>query len=217
MDSAPRPGKAGGKTGAAVSDSDRRADGLLSVSPMNCKPVDPASTTRRRALQLLSSSIAAAMTRCGQPLEQIVPYVEMPERLVAGEPRRFATALALAGYGRAMLGISVDGRPIKIEGNPQDRYNGGGTDVFAEADVLALYDPDRSRAPAKDGIIASWEQFSGEWANAARAQSRLRGREIALLTGRITSPTLLRLISALKMQFPELRQYRYEPANDDAA
>ncbi len=184
---------------------------------MTGNPVDLANATRRRALQLLSSSIAVAVARCGQPLEQIVPYVDMPERLVAGEPRRFATALPLSGYGRGMIGITIDGRPIKIEGNPRDTFNGGGTDVFAEADVLTLYDPDRSRAPAKDGIVASWEQFGSEWTDAARAQSQLRGAGIALLTGRITSPTLLRTISTLKMQFPELRQYRYEPANDDQA
>ena len=172
--------------------------------------------TRRRALQLLSSSMAAALVRCGTPVDQIVPYVDMLERLVAGEPQRYATALPFAGYGRGVIGITVDGRPIKIEGNPSDTYCGGRTDVFAEAEILSLYDPDRSRAPQKDGIVASWAQFGGEWENSVRAQIS-DGAGIALVSGRIISPTLLRMVQAVKLRFPALRQYRYEPISDDAA
>ena len=190
---------------------------MFAVPPVKTNAGHPGEATRRRALQLLSSSMAVALARCGTPLEQIVPYVDMPERLVAGEPRRYATALPFAGYGRGVIGITVDGRPIKIEGNPSDTYNGGGTDVFAEAEILSLYDPDRSRAPQKDGIVASWEQFGSEWENAARAQIASGGAGIALVGGRMTSPTLLRMVQSLKTRFPALRQYRYEPVSDDFA
>ena len=172
-------------------------------------------TNRRRALQLLSSSLAVAMTRCGEPREEIVPYVEMPERLVPGIPVRYATALPMGGYGRGVLGITIDGRPIKLEGNLRDEFGGGGTDIFAESAVLSLYDPDRSRIPIKDGIVASWEQFSGEWANGPGAGTANGGAGMALVTGRITSPTMLAGIGALKMRYPELRHYRYEAAHDD--
>lgn len=150
-------------------------------------------------------------------MEEIVPYVDMPERLVPGEPVRYASALPMGGYGRGIIGITIDGRPIKIEGNPRDRFGGGGTDIFAEAEVLSLYDPDRSRTPIKDGIVASWEQFAGEWANNPGAEASRRGAGMALVSGRITSPTLLAGIAALKMRYPELRHYRYEAAHDDAS
>jgi len=189
---------------------------LFTVPPVKNHGGKASDATRRRALQLLSSSIGVALARCGTPVEQIVPYVDMPERLVAGEPQRYATALPFAGYGRGVIGITVDGRPIKIEGNPSDTYSGGRTDVFAEAEILSLYDPDRSRAPQKDGIVASWEQFGGEWEKAASAQVAGGGAAMALVSGRITSPTLLRMIQALKTRFPALRQYRYEPISDDA-
>jgi Fe-S-cluster-containing dehydrogenase component len=170
---------------------------------------------RRRALQLFSAGVAAAMTRCGQPQDEIVPYVDMPEGRFEGETVRYATALPLSGYGRGVLGITVDGRPIKIEGNPRHPYSLGATDIFAEAEVLSLYDPDRSRAPLKNGTVASWQEFATAWARWSQAETT--GAGMALVTGRITSPTLLRLISALKTQFPQLRHYRYEPVHDDAA
>ena len=83
--------------------------------------------------------------------QEIVPYVEMPERLTPGVPLRFASALPLAGYGRGVIVTSVEGRPIKIDGNPRHPASLGSTDVFAEAAVLSLYDPDRSQAPRSGG------------------------------------------------------------------
>jgi Fe-S-cluster-containing dehydrogenase component/anaerobic selenocysteine-containing dehydrogenase len=171
---------------------------------------------RRRALSLLSSALAAIAARCSPPQEEIVPYVEMPERLVPGEPLRFATALSLSGYGRGAIAISIDGRPIKIEGNPRHPYSLGATDVFGEAEALSVYDPDRSQTPQKEGQIASWREFLTEW---ARWTETTAGNSVgmALVTGRITSPTLLRALGMCKARFPELRHYRYEPVNDDRA
>src|ERR1700691_4698289 len=74
---------------------------------------------RRAALKLFTSGAALALASCGRPAEEIVPYVELPERLVPGVPLRFATALPLAGYGRGVIVTSVEGRPTKIEGNPR--------------------------------------------------------------------------------------------------
>lgn len=169
---------------------------------------------RRVALKLMASAVAATMARCSPPDEEIIPYVDMPERLVAGVPMRFATTLALSGYGRGFLGISVDGRPIKIEGNPRHPFSLGATDVFAEAEVLSLYDPGRSSGVLRDGQIANWEVFATEWERVVGATA---GSAIALVTGRIVSPTTLARVDALKARFPGLRWYRYEPVNDDAA
>jgi hypothetical protein len=98
---------------------------------------------RRATLKLFVSGAALALSCCGPPHEEIVPYVEMPERQIPGVPLQFATALALAGYGRGVIVTSVEGRPIKIEGNPRHPASFGATDIFAEAAVLSLYDPDR--------------------------------------------------------------------------
>jgi Fe-S-cluster-containing dehydrogenase component/anaerobic selenocysteine-containing dehydrogenase len=170
---------------------------------------------RREALALLSSALAITLAGCQQPQEEIVPYVEMPERIVPGQPLRFATVLPLAGYGRGMHAITIDGRPIKIEGNPHHPYSLGATDLFAEADVLSLYDPDRSKTPVHQGAVASWQEFTTAWTRVS--ESDTRGATLALVTGRITSPTMLRQVAVLKKRFPELRHYRYEAVSDDAA
>ena len=169
---------------------------------------------RRLALKLLASAMAATMARCSRPDEEIIPYANMPEGLVAGVPMRFATTLTLGGYGRGFLGISVDGRPIKIEGNPKHPFSLGATDIFAEAEVLSLYDPDRSTAIHHGDMIATWDVFAADWARNMRTKS---GEGVALVTGRIVSLTALARIAALKSRYPALRWYRYEPVNDDAA
>ena len=169
---------------------------------------------RRVALKLMASAVAATMARCSPPDEEIIPYADMPEGLVAGVPMRFATTSSLSGYGRGFLGITVDGRPIKIEGNPRHPFSLGATDVFAEAEVLSLYDPGRSSNVLRDGQIANWDDFASGWEGVAGSTA---GSAIALATGRIVSPTTLARSDALQARLPELRWYRYEPVNDDAA
>src|ERR1700744_730726 len=94
-------------------------------------PTSIDSFDRRAALKLFVSGAALALSSCGRPAQQIVPYVEMPEGEVPGIPLRFATALPLAGYGRGVIVTSVEGRPIKINGNPRHPASLGGTGVFA--------------------------------------------------------------------------------------
>jgi molybdopterin-containing oxidoreductase family iron-sulfur binding subunit len=154
---------------------------------------------------------AALLTACGRPDEEIIPYADMPEGMVAGEPRRFATTLPLAGYGRGFLGITVDGRPIKIEGNARHPFSQGATDIFAEAEVLSLYDPDRSRVVQHKDAIATWDDFAQAWGGLAP------DARVGLVTGRILSPTRLARIAALTQRYPRLTWFRYEPVNDDAA
>ncbi|MGO9942056.1 MAG: hypothetical protein ACLPIC_04695 [Rhodoblastus sp.] len=114
--------------------------------------------SRRNALKLLAANMAALVAGCGKPPEHILPYVHMPERLTPGVPLQFATTLPLGGYGRGVLCSSVEGRPIKVSGNPLHPASLGATDVFAEADVLGLYDPDRSQACRQDGGLCAWEE-----------------------------------------------------------
>ncbi len=132
----------------------------------------------------------------------------MPERVVPGEALKFATTLSLSGYGRGVIVTSIDGRPIKVEGNPRHPASLGATDVFAEATVLSLYDPDRSRAILESGEIASPEAFRlALQAQLQRMQQR-NGEGFRLLTGRVTSPTLLRQIDDLLQTIPESRMAR---------
>jgi Fe-S-cluster-containing dehydrogenase component/anaerobic selenocysteine-containing dehydrogenase len=172
---------------------------------------------RRTALKLLGTGSALALASCGKPQEEIVPYVEMPERLVPGEPLKFATTLPLSGYGRGVLAIAVDGRPIKIEGNPRHPASLGATDVFAEAAIMSLYDPDRSKAPRHGDDISTWDAFAGALHTQMDQEKAREGAGLCIVSGCVTSPTLLRQIDDLLKQFPKARWYAYEPISDDAA
>ena len=172
---------------------------------------------RRQALGVLASGIASGLAACSKPDQQIIPYVKLPERVVPGEPLKFATTLPLSGIGRGVIVTSIDGRPIKVEGNPRHPASLGATDVFAEAAVLSLYDPDRSRTILNSGAIASREAFR-QALQAHLQQVRQRGGEgFRLLTGRVTSPTLLRQIDDVLQLFPKAAWHAYEPVNRDNA
>jgi Fe-S-cluster-containing dehydrogenase component/anaerobic selenocysteine-containing dehydrogenase len=176
----------------------------------------PSGCDRRAALKLFVSGAALALASCGRPDEQVVPYVEMPERTIPGVPMRFASALPLAGYGRGVIVTAVEGRPIKIDGNSRHPASLGATDVFAEAAVLSLYDPDRAKAPTSGDQIQSWSAFEAALQSPLAAQTLRRGSGLALLTGRVTSPTFAAQIDALRQSLPELKWYGYEPTEDGA-
>jgi molybdopterin-containing oxidoreductase family iron-sulfur binding subunit len=101
-----------------------------------------------------------------------------------------------------------------VEGNPRHPASLGATDVFGEADVLSLYDPDRSRTVLRNGEIASWEIFLTALTPELEHLRSSQGRGFRLLTSRVTSPTLLRQIDELLAIFPQARWHAYDPLED---
>ena len=139
---------------------------------------------RRTFLKLMGASMAlAGMTACTrQPAEKIVPYVRQPEELVPGKPLFFATAMTLGGSAVGLLVESHEGRPTKIEGNPLHPSSLGATDVYAQAAILNLYDPDRSQTLTNLGDIRPWSAFLGAIRSALAAQAPLQGAGFRILT-----------------------------------
>ena len=146
--------------------------------------------------------MGASMTLAGiggctrQPAEMIVPYVRQPEEIVPGRPLFYATALSLGGAATGVLVESHEGRPTKIEGNPLHPGSLGGTDVFAQAAILGLYDPDRSQTLTHLGEIRPWSAFLGAIRSALAAQQPSGGAGVRLLTESIASPTLASQITS---------------------
>ena len=177
----------------------------------------PDEMSRRRFLKLMGASFAlAGLGACTrQPTEKIVPYVKQPEELVPGKPQFFASALTLGGYARGVIVESHEGRPTKIEGNPAHPASLGASDVFMQAAVLDLYDPDRSQTVLEDGAISTWENFLSTMSNELRNQQGSGGAGIRLLTGTVTSPTLNAQIAALLAKFPNARWHQWEPVSRD--
>src|SRR5882672_12624287 len=119
------------------------------------------SVSRRGFLKVMGASMAlAGMTGCVRlPLEPIVPYVRQPEDVIPGRPQFYATAMTLGGYASPLLVESHMGRPTKIEGNDKHPASLGGTDIFAQASLLEMYDPDRSQTITYLGDVRTWGDF----------------------------------------------------------
>ncbi len=179
----------------------------------------PNELSRRRFLQLMGASMAlAGATGCTrQSSERIVPYLRQPEEIIPGRPLFYATALTLGGYARGVLVETHEGRPTKIEGNPEHPASLGATDVFMQAELLALYDPERSQAVMNRGQISTWDRFLGELTAAAQTWKKDGGAGLRLLTRRETSPTLLDQIARLLAKFPAAKWHEYEPLGTDAS
>ena len=173
--------------------------------------LDPLS--RRSFLKLMSASIAlagvGACTR--QPLRPIVPYVRQPEELIPGRPLFFATALTFAGYARGALVETHEGRPTKIEGNPDHPASLGASDIFMQAEILVLYDPDRSQAVIEDGQISTWDSFLGYLNSLSQAWKSNRGAGLRVLTRHETSPTFRDQMERLLSKYPAAVWHEYEP------
>ena len=175
------------------------------------------SVSRRGFLKVMGASMAlAGMTGCVKlPLEPIVPYVRQPEDVIPGRPQFYATAVTLGGYASPVLVESHLGRPTKIEGNPQHPASLGGTDIFTQAAILGLYDPDRSQSVTYLGDQRSWQSFLAAIRGPLNAQKVLKGAGIRILTTTITSPTLADQLRNFFKLYPEAKWHVYEPVNRD--
>src|SRR5579862_6126249 len=175
------------------------------------------AVSRRGFLKLMGASLAmAGMTACTkQPLEPIVPYVKQPEEVVPGRPLFFATAFTLGGYASPVLVESHLYRPTKIEGNDQHPASLGGTDIFSQASILGMYDPDRSQTVSYLGDIRSWGSLVEAMRGPLNIQKSLQGAGIRILTPTVSSPTLADQLQAFLKMYPQAKWHVYEPVNRD--
>ena len=150
------------------------------------------SASRRSFLKMVSVSAAiAGLSGCTKPTTQkIVPYIRQPEELIPGKPLYFASTMTFRGYARGIIVESHEGRPTKIEGNPDHPASLGAADAITQGHTLNLYDPDRSQVVNFAGEVSNWNTFTRAIEEDLAAQKQGGGQGIRLLTGTITSPTL---------------------------
>ena len=173
--------------------------------------------SRREFLRLMGASLAlAGASGCiRMPEEKLVPYAHRPPSRTPGVPVSYATAMEIGGIAQGLLVTSCDGRPIKIEGNPNHPLNRGACDAIAQASILELYDPDRSRGVIRrnaDGTreASSWEEFA-RW---AKEVFKGDGEGICVLSEVSSSPSLADMRARLKKALPKAEWYEYEPSGD---
>ncbi len=180
---------------------------------------DPVS--RRNFVKIMSASfllagVGMAGSGCRRPVENILPFTKMPENYVHGVPQFFATAMPGPGSAIPLVARSNDGRPTKLEGNALYPDGNGGTDRFAQASILNLYDPDRANKFTKgNGSVTTADQAFSALAEISKAAQAGEGQGLCFLMGRDSSPTRQRLQARIANEFPKARWFAYEPGDFD--
>jgi molybdopterin-containing oxidoreductase family iron-sulfur binding subunit len=174
---------------------------------------------RRTVMKLMGASFAlAGLSACTkQPKELIVPYVHEPEEFVPGKPLFFATAFPMGGVGTGVLVESHLGRPTKVEGNPDHPGSLGSTNIFAQASVLELWDPDRAQSVTHYGELSTWPAALSALITAGAGAVTKNGAGLYILTQRVASPTLEDRMKALLGKLPGAKWHQYEPASSSNA
>ena len=195
----------------------------------NYDPGAMLNTSRRKFLKLAGASMALAgitLTGCRRwPKENVVDQNSRPMGRIPGVPEQYASVFELGGIGQPLLVTTYDGRPIKIEGNPlhplSATFGGkmGSSSVFAQASILEMYDPERSRTPlqrASNGVRqpVTWNTFNAFAAEFA-ASNKGKGDGIAILTESTLGPTFRDSLAAFQKAYPGAKVYEYEPISRD--
>ena len=177
------------------------------------------SVDRRDFLKLMAASLAfAGLSGCRTNVQtDIVPYVKQPDGMVLGKPLFFATAMPFAGDAIGVLVESHEGRPTKIEGNPDHPASLGATDAITQASILNLYDPDRARTPSFVGEIRTWSAFLDAAQEMTGEIKAANGSGFRILTGTITSPLVAEQLQNLLKLYPQAKWHQWEPAVGDGA
>ncbi|MCO6043038.1 TAT-variant-translocated molybdopterin oxidoreductase [Aeoliella sp. ICT_H6.2] len=176
----------------------------------------PAGVSRRRWLQLMGASFAlASVAGCRWKTEKIAPLVERPEEYIPGNTQKYATTIELAGAPRHLLVTCYDGRPIKVEGNPDHPGSLGATDSFSQATTLSLYDPDRSSTVrqrlASDVSAKNWEDFETYFEGQLTKLRSGQGAGLAVLVEPSSSLTMAATVKKLADAMPQAKLYEYAP------
>jgi len=168
---------------------------------------------RRNFLKIMGASLAlAGLSACTkQPTEEILPYVEEPEKLIPGKPLFYATAFPVSGIANPVLVETHEFRPTKVEGNPDHPASMGATDVPTQASILGLYDPDRLQTVNHVNEVRSYTAFLVDFVQQLAKQKANNGAGIRILTETVTSPTLYAQIQDALKLYPGAKWYQWEP------
>jgi molybdopterin-containing oxidoreductase family iron-sulfur binding subunit len=175
--------------------------------------------TRRSFLKALGASVAlAGLDGCTRmPAEKILPFTEMPE-FAPGTAAHYATSMVLDGYATGLIVETHDGRPTKIEGNPDHPASLGAAGILEQASLLQLYDPDRTKRVRFGADSSSWQAFATAMSpSALRQRVGTRGEKLALLIEPTSSGLVESLLADLRSTYPDMSVYYYAPLVFDAS
>jgi Fe-S-cluster-containing dehydrogenase component/anaerobic selenocysteine-containing dehydrogenase len=192
---------------------DEKRNGPPDASAELQSSVVPASRLSRRGFLGFGVATAAlASEGClRRPVEHIYPYTVAPEYLIPGVPAHFATILSRRGEYVGALVESHEGRPTKVEGNPEHPTSLGSADLVMQAATMDLYDADRSNHVREKGKKSSWAAFDKAFSAIAKTLQADGGTKLRVLVRPSSSPTMIRLRAAAAEKFPHARFHVYAP------
>ncbi|MCK5124675.1 MAG: TAT-variant-translocated molybdopterin oxidoreductase [candidate division Zixibacteria bacterium] len=177
---------------------------------------DPNQFSRRSFLRIMGASMAlAGLAGCRRPVEKIIPYVKQAEEVIPGVPQYYATTMPFGNSAYGLIVESHEGRPTKIEGNPAHPSSLGASNLFMQAAILNLYDPDRSSKVFHKGKEKKFDEFITFYKELFDKLRNEKGEKLAVLSESFTSPTLSRIKKDFEKAFPNAKWIAYEPISDE--
>src|SRR5215471_4932664 len=198
-----------------LADTPEFKDWLHREFPQGASEMVEDGSTRRNFLKLMSASFALAGVAtlgagCRRPEEKLVPYGKQPENFTYGEAQYFATAMPTRTGAVPLVVKSYEGRPVKIEGNALFPGANGGTDRYAQASILDVFDPDRARHFKRDGKEVSREDALNFLDELSKKFSANQGEGLAFLAESSSSPSRARLQKIIAQKFPKSQWFTYD-------
>ncbi len=181
----------------------------------------PEGFNRREALKIGGAAMAlGTLAGCDKlqvrrPEEEILPFVQQPEQVIPGVRMYYSTAVQRSEGALGLIVEANAGRPTKIEGNPNHPSSLGASDIWAQTEVLRLYDPERARAPMKAGQASTWDAFDAAFKEVATKFAGTQGQGLALVVEDELGPTAERLLKAIATKLPQAKIVRWDPLAPD--
>ncbi|MBP9663473.1 MAG: 4Fe-4S dicluster domain-containing protein [Pyrinomonadaceae bacterium] len=167
--------------------------------------------SRRTFLEVIGYTTAAiALTSCKAPEQKIVPYLKQPPELTPGVASWYASTCGGCSAGCGTLVKVRDGRPIKLEGNPEHPLSKGGLCPVAHSMVFGLYDAERIQQPLIRGAKATWDEVDAQITQKLNA-IKASGGKVRFLSNTLISPTSRATINDLLSKFNDAKHVIYEP------
>ena len=176
----------------------------------------PVSMDRRDFLIAAGFTFGSALAGCSRaPVESVIPYSAKPEEITPGKAYRYASTCGACPAGCGLLVKCRDGRPIKLEGNPDHPLSRGGLCGPGQASILGLYDSRRLQGPLRAGKTVAWEDLDSDVRDKLD-RIRNRGGKVRVLTSALHSPTMRRAIDRFLEGFSDARHVVSDPVSRSA-
>ena len=182
------------------------------------KDEEDAGNSRRDFMKLIGATASLAgfgMSGCRRPETRIRPYARNVEWVIPGKALYYASAMPRLGGCTPLVVTTFEGRPTHLQGNGLHPESNGSVDVFAQASILDLYDPDRSKDFRHNNHVITRDRFLRFLDKQKRRIADVRGKGLALLFDEVPSPTRSMMVKKVLAKFPEARVFRYEAINHD--